>query len=393
VTQNYYYDILKSGQIAYYYVEGRRNTCVDPIGKSDCYAIDVSPMTGLNEGTVYFYVRDHLGNSRLVLDVDGNIQSRFNYEPYGVELTPLGANTTNEKYKFTGQERDYDTGMDYMHFRYYASSMGRFLKPDNLIGNIANPQSWNLYSYVNGNPVNFNDPTGHDCKAGSTKQVLFGQGGALGLSDAYGGMWEDPQEKGTMAGGYGGTAEYSGSEIRVTGHWEYVNAQIGMGGYEQNANGDWMWTESWSDASGWVFKKDNQSSWLSNAYGKTIGLANRGMATAVFLGPQLGKLLFTRDWYFGKYGTIIVENKWYTDKLDAYAVTYGNLIVLDPDVYKSGKYPNDLIKLFNEEYAHETQEGRYGPLFYFLYGVDFIFEGYDNYYERQAKDPNAEMPW
>jgi hypothetical protein len=39
--------------------------------------------------------------------------------------------------------------------------MGRFLKPDNIIPNPANPQSWNLYSYVNGNPVNFNDPSGH----------------------------------------------------------------------------------------------------------------------------------------------------------------------------------------------------------------------------------------
>ncbi|MGC8758243.1 MAG: RHS repeat-associated core domain-containing protein, partial [Caldisericaceae bacterium] len=47
------------------------------------------------------------------------------------------------------------------HFRYYASSIGRFLKPDNIIPNVYNPQSWNLYSYVNGNPINFNDSSGH----------------------------------------------------------------------------------------------------------------------------------------------------------------------------------------------------------------------------------------
>jgi hypothetical protein len=48
-----------------------------------------------------------------------------------------------------------------MHFRYYSAGLGRFMRPDNVSGNMTNPQSWNLYSYVVGNPVNFNDPTGH----------------------------------------------------------------------------------------------------------------------------------------------------------------------------------------------------------------------------------------
>ena len=82
------------------------------------------------------------------------------YEPLGAELPP----STNQAYnthQFTGHERDLATGYDNMHFRYYGSNLGRFMKPDNIPGNLANPQSWNLYSYVHGNPVNFNDPTGH----------------------------------------------------------------------------------------------------------------------------------------------------------------------------------------------------------------------------------------
>jgi hypothetical protein len=49
-----------------------------------------------------------------------------------------------------------------MHFRYYGSNIGRFMKPDNVTGSPLNPQNWNLYSYVRGNPVIMNDPTGHE---------------------------------------------------------------------------------------------------------------------------------------------------------------------------------------------------------------------------------------
>jgi len=134
--------------------------------------------------------------------------------------------------------------------------MGRFLKPDNLIPDITNPQNWNAYTYVKGNPVNFNDPSGHYGNAGMTKQVLFGQGGALGLSPAYGGMWENPQEKGTLSGvdaGYYGGAEYSGSEL---GYWEQVPYETGYGTAYYDSNGELVTTEpeEWFYGAGWVFR-------------------------------------------------------------------------------------------------------------------------------------------
>jgi RHS repeat-associated protein len=64
--------------------------------------------------------------------------------------------------KFTQQERDSETGLDYMHARYFASMQGRFTSADTVGGSIGNPQSLNRYAYVGNNPMNFSDPTGHD---------------------------------------------------------------------------------------------------------------------------------------------------------------------------------------------------------------------------------------
>ena len=41
--------------------------------------------------------------------------------------------------------------------------INHFIQPDTIIPNPANPQSWNRYSYVQNNPIRFNDPTGHRC--------------------------------------------------------------------------------------------------------------------------------------------------------------------------------------------------------------------------------------
>jgi RHS repeat-associated protein len=68
--------------------------------------------------------------------------------------------------RFTGKERDTESGNDYFGARYYGSSMGRFMSPDPMGMSLAdptNPQSFNLYSYVLNNPLTNIDPTGLDC--------------------------------------------------------------------------------------------------------------------------------------------------------------------------------------------------------------------------------------
>jgi RHS repeat-associated protein len=62
--------------------------------------------------------------------------------------------------RYTGKERDSESGNDYFDARYYASTMGRFMSPDWSAkaepvpyAKLGNPQSFNLYSYVYNNPL------------------------------------------------------------------------------------------------------------------------------------------------------------------------------------------------------------------------------------------------
>ena len=119
-----------------------------------------SAPAAFSNAVVRYYVTDHLGSPRVVLDAQRKVLDRHDYEPFGVELTPL-TDQADLTHRFTGHERDLQTGYDYMHYRFYGSTLGRFLKPDSVVANAADPQSWNLYAYVRNNPILLNDPSGH----------------------------------------------------------------------------------------------------------------------------------------------------------------------------------------------------------------------------------------
>ncbi|MEO6805325.1 MAG: RHS repeat-associated core domain-containing protein [Edaphobacter sp.] len=97
------------------------------------------------------------------------------YQGFGVVIssTSLGINESlydgDVRSRYTGKERDAETGLDYFGARYYGSSMGRFMSPDDGSDqDITNPQSFNLYSYVQNNPLTNTDPDGQTCQTNST---------------------------------------------------------------------------------------------------------------------------------------------------------------------------------------------------------------------------------
>jgi RHS repeat-associated protein len=66
--------------------------------------------------------------------------------------------------KFTGQERDSETGLDYFGARYFSGAQGRFTSPDDFTkdSHVADPQSWNKYAYARNNPLRYVDPNGEE---------------------------------------------------------------------------------------------------------------------------------------------------------------------------------------------------------------------------------------
>jgi RHS repeat-associated protein len=109
-------------------------------------------------GSVFFYYADHVGTTRTIADSSGNMCYDADFTPYGQEM--VHTNNCPQNYKFTGYERDPETGLDYAFARYYSSRLGRFMSPDPLGGDITDPQSLNRYAYVGNNPTSFSDPSG-----------------------------------------------------------------------------------------------------------------------------------------------------------------------------------------------------------------------------------------
>ncbi len=66
------------------------------------------------------------------------------------------------RYRFTGKERDAESGNDYFGARYYSSSMGRWLSSEYSMNGVLLelPQSWNKYNYVLNRPLYVSNPNG-----------------------------------------------------------------------------------------------------------------------------------------------------------------------------------------------------------------------------------------
>ncbi|MDQ1033660.1 RHS repeat-associated protein [Streptomyces sp. V3I8] len=112
-----------------------------------------------------FHLADHLGSSTTVVDGTGAFVNREEYTPYGE--TSFGG-YARKRYRFTGRERDEESGLGHHQARFYAPWLARWTSCDPL----TSPHGASSYGYVSNNPTGLVDPNGTDDRKPA------GQGGA-----------------------------------------------------------------------------------------------------------------------------------------------------------------------------------------------------------------------
>lgn len=183
MISRYVYD--GSGRLAAEY-EGNSIPIISQATKEYIYGaagmqVVIEPSETNPNKQIQYLTSDHLGSPRVITDAMGNVISRRDFFPFGEEmLNNEGTrnnifgfpSTDNIKFKFTGKEKDKETGLHYFEARYFTSISARFNSPDpynpitqstnkeKLNNYLSTAQNWNRYTYVRNNPLKYIDLTG-----------------------------------------------------------------------------------------------------------------------------------------------------------------------------------------------------------------------------------------
>ena len=121
-----------------------------------------------NQSSRLYLLKDHQGSTDVVLDGNGNVVNRLNYDAWGFRrddktLAYAGSGfivDTQTTRGYTGHEHDDQLGLINMNGRIFDPLLARFVSADPNIQAMSNSQSYNRYSYVLNNPMSYTDPSG-----------------------------------------------------------------------------------------------------------------------------------------------------------------------------------------------------------------------------------------
>jgi RHS repeat-associated protein len=155
---------------------------------------------------VQYQLGDHLGSNNLAINEGGSFINREEYTPYGE--TSFGS-FARKRYRFTGKERDEESGLYYHMARYYAPWVARWVScdPAGMVDGL------NLYKYVRNNPLLLTDPKGSN---GETVEMYHRT-----TSRGATGVQKNPQFDVTKPHGWAGAGIYGSSQPDIPGYSGY----------------------------------------------------------------------------------------------------------------------------------------------------------------------------
>jgi RHS repeat-associated protein len=114
------------------------------------------PLAEFRSSATSYYQQDGLNSVTSLSNTAGTLANTYTYDAFGKRIASSG--TLTNPFQYTGREFDLDTGIYEYRARYYDQTLGRFLSEDPT--GFSNG-TYNLYDYVSGDPVDFNDPSGN----------------------------------------------------------------------------------------------------------------------------------------------------------------------------------------------------------------------------------------
>ena len=109
----------------------------------------------------HYYIKDHLGDNRVVLGESGEVEQVNHYYPFGGLMGGSENLVSSQRYKYNGKELDRTHGLDWYDYgaRMYDPALARWMVPDPLAEKY---YSVSPYAYCHDNPINAIDPDGRD---------------------------------------------------------------------------------------------------------------------------------------------------------------------------------------------------------------------------------------
>jgi RHS repeat-associated protein len=179
---------------------------------------------------------NHLGSSVLELDQHASIISYEEYYPYGstsFEAAEIASEVSKKRYRYTGKERDEETGFYYHVARYYAPWLGKWTSCDPT-GLKDGP---NLYQYADANPVMHTDPTGQAAGVPLPEPGLLQSAGSRLIGDYKGwnNLWNQAVNK-VLGAAKEGESTIQAAERNISafkGRIAGLKETVGMGSNRQ----------------------------------------------------------------------------------------------------------------------------------------------------------------